>query len=142
MSNVSYPACFFKEDNGYTVVFPDLNFLSTQGKDLNEAFKMATDILALYLYKPNKKAIINKPSLLNKISLKAVAQELGDDIVNDGSFVNFVNVDVNKYAELNFNSSIKKTLSIPKWLNEIALENNINFSQTLQEALIKKLHLD
>ena len=29
-----YPACFFKEDNGYSVVFPDLNWLATCGDSL------------------------------------------------------------------------------------------------------------
>lgn len=138
----TYPACFFKEDKGYTVIFPDLNFLSTQASTLDEAFKMAIDVLALYLYKPNKKAIINKPSDLNDISLINIAKELGDDNVNEGSFVNYVSVDVDEYARLNLVTSVKKTLTIPSWLNNLALENNINFSQTLQEALINKLHLD
>ena len=37
------------------------------------------------------------------------------------------------------NRSIKKTLTIPKWINDIAVENNINFSQTLQSAIKEKL---
>lgn len=39
------------------------------------------------------------------------------------------------------NRTVKKTLTIPSWLNELALERNINFSQTLQEALMKELGL-
>ena len=35
--------------------------------------------------------------------------------------------------------SVKKTLSIPSWLNKAALEQNINFSQVLQEALLSKV---
>ena len=47
-----YPACFFKEDNGrYSVVFPDLNWLSTQGDTLEEAVEMSVDCLAGYLYR-------------------------------------------------------------------------------------------
>ena len=34
---VMYPACFFKEESGYSVVFPDLDFLSTCGDTLDEA---------------------------------------------------------------------------------------------------------
>ena len=45
-----YPACFFKESNGYSVIFPDLNYLSTCGDTLDEALKMAVDCLAGYLY--------------------------------------------------------------------------------------------
>ena len=36
---------------------------------------------------------------------------------------------------------IKKTLSIPEWLNEAATDMNVNFSQVLQDALIQKLNL-
>ena len=32
-----YPACFYKEENGYSVIFPDLNWLATQGDTLQEA---------------------------------------------------------------------------------------------------------
>ena len=45
-----YPACFFKEDNGYSVIFPDLNYLATQGDTLEDAVAMAVDCLAGYLY--------------------------------------------------------------------------------------------
>ena len=45
-----YPACFFKEDNGYSVIFPDLNYLATQGDTLEDAVSMAVDCLAGYLY--------------------------------------------------------------------------------------------
>ena len=48
-----YPACFFKESNGYSVIFPDLNYLSTCGDTLDEALKMAVDYLAGYLYMRN-----------------------------------------------------------------------------------------
>ena len=44
-----YPACFFKEDNGYSVIFPDLNYLATQGDTLEDAVAMAVDCLAGYL---------------------------------------------------------------------------------------------
>ena len=45
-----YPACFFKERKGYSVVFPDLNYLATSGKSEREAMSMAVDCLAGYLY--------------------------------------------------------------------------------------------
>ncbi len=31
-----YPACFYKEKDGYSVIFPDLNYLATQGDTLEE----------------------------------------------------------------------------------------------------------
>ena len=36
-----YPACFFKEENGYSVIFPDLDDLATCGENLEEAMTMA-----------------------------------------------------------------------------------------------------
>ncbi len=133
-----YPACFYKENDGYSVIFPDLNYLSTYGKTLEEAFAMATDCLAGYLYsaKINNEQI-NKPSKLDNIIPENIASQLGFDYVE--CFANLVTIDVDEYAKAHFNKSIKKTLSIPEWLNKEALANNINFSQVLQEALINKL---
>ena len=47
---------------------------------------------------------------------------------------------VEEYAKTHFNKAIKKTLTIPEWLNKEAMSKKINFSQVLQEALIAKLH--
>ena len=49
-----YPAIFCKEDNGYSVLFPDLNWLATCGDTLEEAMAMAVDCLAGYLYECRK----------------------------------------------------------------------------------------
>ena len=45
-----YPALFYQEENGISVVFPDLNHLSTCGDDMQEAMEMAVDCLAGYLF--------------------------------------------------------------------------------------------
>ena len=55
--------------------------------------------------------------------------------------MNIVTVDVAEYAKANFEKSVKKTLTIPAWLNKAALERNINFSQVLQDALKAQIHL-
>ncbi|MCM1579418.1 MAG: hypothetical protein NC078_11530 [Ruminococcus sp.] len=47
-------------------------------------------------------------------------------------------VDASEYAGTHFESSVNKTLTIPLWLNDLAEEKSINFSKTLQEALINK----
>lgn len=133
-----YPACFFKESNGYSVIFPDLNWLATCGETLEQAMTAAVDCLAGYLYTDQKENNeIPAPSSLNDIHIDEIAEELG--ISADDAFINMVSVDVTLYAKYNFEKSVKKTLSIPAWLNRLALEQNINFSQTLQEALIEKL---
>ena len=45
-----YPACFYKEDDGYSVIFPDLNYLATQGDSFEDAMEMAVECLASYRY--------------------------------------------------------------------------------------------
>ncbi len=52
-----------------------------------------------------------------------------------------VSVDVALYAKEHFEKSVKKTLTIPAWLNNAALEKGINFSQVLQDALKAQLHV-
>ena len=135
-----YPACFFKEDSGYSVIFPDLNWLSTCGETLSEAMTAAVDCLAGYIYTSKK---INEPfalpSAISDIHLDKIAIDL--NISMDNAFVNMVTVDVELYAKEHFEKSVKKTLSIPAWLNKAAIERDINFSQTLQEALLKKISL-
>jgi predicted RNase H-like HicB family nuclease len=132
-----YPACFFKEENGYSVIFPDLD-LATCGETIDEAMTMAVDCLAgrIHWLKQDGDPI-PKPSPMDSIDLTAVSKEL--EIEPAEAFVNMVSVDVEIYAKEHFNKSVRKTLTIPAWLNTAASEMGINFSQTLQEALINKL---
>ncbi len=134
-----YPACFFKgENNGYSVIFPDLNWLATQGETLEEALTMAIECLAGYLYTCKQDGdAIPEPSQISEISTNDVAKEL--ELEPREAFVNMVCVDVEDYAKKHFEKSVRKTLTIPAWLNNIALEQGINFSQTLQEALLAKV---
>ncbi len=132
-----YPACFFKEDRGYSVVFPDLNWLATCGDSEKDAMNMAVDCLAGFLYSLKRDGETIPPaSNLSDISLENVAKEL--EMEPDG-FVNLVSVDVEEYAKYHFEKAVRKTLTIPAWLNVAAQEKHINFSQTLQEALLMKL---
>lgn len=68
------------------------------------------------------------------------------DILNiplkNNQFVSFISIDMDEYRKKFNNKSIKKTLSIPEWLNYLSERNNINFSQVLQEALKEKLGID
>lgn len=136
-----YPAIFYEnKDGNYSVVFPDLNHLATCGKDLNEAMSMAIDCLAGYLY--DEKLEGNDFPLatpLNKVDVHSEDDD-GDDYVN--IFVNMVSVDVEEYAKIHFSKSVRKTLTIPKWLNDMAISKNVNFSKTLQNALIEELGID
>lgn len=112
-----YPACFYKEENGYSVIFPDLDFLSTCGENLEDAMSIAIDCLAGRLL------------------------WLKEDKEPDECFVNIVTVDAEEYAKRHFDKAVKKTLTIPAWFNTAAMEQGINFSKVLQDALKKQLNL-
>ena len=135
-----YPACFFHEEDGYSVVFPDLNWLATQGDTFEEAMEMAIDCLAGYLHTCQIDGdTVPTPSRISDIDPKAVARELDPEAPMCEAIVNMVSVDVAAYAKQHFEKSVRKTLTITAWLNTAALEMNINFSQVLQEALLAKV---
>ena len=124
-----YPAIFHKEEiGGYSVTFPDLPGCNTEGNDLTEALHMAQDALSLYLYslKQDKEPLpqASRPELLS---------------LDKDSFVTLVEWNEAAYLKRTSNKAIKKTLTIPEWMNTIAEEKNINFSQTIQEELLEKL---
>ena len=50
-----------------------------------------------------------------------------------------VSVDVEAYAAKHFNKAVKKTLTIPQWLNDVAMARKVNFSKVLQKALCQEL---
>lgn len=133
-----YPAIFYKEKDEYSVIFPDLNYLSTCGENLNDAMEMAIDCLAGYLYTANlDDDKLPEPSKIDDIHPIDIANTIGFD--GKDSFINLISVDLEDYAKTHFNKSVKKTLTIPEWLNREATKKNINFSKVLQEALIAKL---
>lgn len=137
-----YPACFYKEESGYSVIFPDLDWLSTCGETLDQAMEMAIDCLAGYIYACEKSGdVVPQPSELSDIDPVVVLEELDSGLPVGECFVNMVSVDVTAYAKQNFEKPVKKTLTIPLWLNNAALAQNINFSQVLQEALMAKLQM-
>lgn len=133
-----YPAIFYKEKDEYSVIFPDLNYLSTCGENLNDAMEMAIDCLAGYLYIAKlDDDKLPEPSKIDDIHPIDIANTIGFD--GKDSFINLISVDLEDYAKTHFNKSVKKTLTIPEWLNREATKKNINFSKVLQEALIAKL---
>lgn len=129
MAKYAYPAIFTpEEDGGFSIVFPDLEGCYTQGDNLIDGLTMAEDALSLVLYGYETDGReIPAPSALGNLSLA------------DGEFVNFVTCDTLAYRKMYNNKSIKKTLTIPEWLNEAAIASGLNFSQVLQEALMQKI---
>lgn len=122
-----YPACFYpSEEGGYTVVFPDLPGCVTEGDTLSEAMEMAIDASSGWLL---SSADENK----NLPKASDIKNVIADEYEN--GFVSLIGIDLDDYSQKHGNKAVKKTLTIPAWLNTIAEENNVNFSSILQEAL-------
>ena len=129
----AYPAIFTPEENGaFSVVFPDLEGCYTCGDNLEDALEMAEDALALTLYGyETDKRPIPGPSPLSVLTPNSEKEE----------FINYIACDTLEYRKMYNNKSVRKTLTIPEWLNEAALSMDINFSQVLQDALLTKINL-
>ena len=128
MKKAIYPAVFHTEAVGYSVDFPDLLGCVTEGDSLSEALEMAQDALGIYLYTLRQD---------NKEFPKAT--DPGEIKTKGKDFVTLIDWDELAYLRRVDNKAVKKTLTIPSWLNTLAEENNVNFSQVLQEALKKQL---
>lgn len=97
----AYPAVFIKEELGYSVIFPDLNYLATCGENLKEAEAMAVDCLAGYLYEAIKdNVVIPAASDVLRINPQDVMEWL--EMEPCEAFVNMVTVDVDEYAKKHF----------------------------------------
>lgn len=123
---VAYPAIFTPEENGgYLIEFPDIQgaFTGINNDDLGYGMEMASEVLGLtvadYLESGDD---LSKPTVVNKVKHK------------EGSFVTLVSTDVSKY--LDNQKLVKKTLTIPKWANQKAIKENINFSALLTKAIL------
>nr|DAX81382.1 MAG TPA: putative nuclease [Caudoviricetes sp.] len=120
----NYPLIIHNED-GYWGEFPDVDGCNAQGKTLEEILKDASEALDLHLLS----MLIDGEKLPKPTYPK--------DIKTDkNSFVTIISVDLDIKKK---DTAIKKTLTIPKWLNEKAEKEHINFSKVLQEALVEKL---
>lgn len=130
MKKLFYPAIFHKaEEGGYWIDFPDIPECLTEGDAMEQAYEMAVDALGLALTsRYQEKEAIPIPTEPENISVK------------DG-FLVVIEFDMLAYQKRTNSKAIKKTLSIPQWLNEEACARNINFSQALQEALLAKIQM-
>lgn len=130
MAKYIYPAVFSKEDNFYTVTFPDFENCYTQGDDLQDAYEMASDVLCLTLYNlEEQKKAIPAASPISSLTTSA-----------DG-FASLVSCDTLEYRKFYDGRAVKKTLTLPAWLNTMSERAGINFSAVLQAALKKELHI-
>lgn len=129
MKKLFYPALFHQaEEGGFWISFPDFPECLTQGDTMEEAYEMAVDALGLCITDlANRNHPLPQPSDFSSIHPEP------------DSVLLVVEFDMLAYKKRTDSSAVKKTLSIPAWMNEEALSMGINFSQVLQEALMQKI---
>ncbi len=130
MAKYVYPAVFTAEENGYSIHFPDFESCYTSAETLEDGMVMANDVLCLTLYNMEE----NGEVIPVASSVKSVA-------VEENAFVTLIACDTVEYRKLFDNRAVKKTLSIPAWLNTLAEREGVNFSMVLQNALKTHLHI-
>ena len=131
MAKYVYPAIFTQEEGGYySIRFPDFESCYTSAASLEEGMDMANDVLCLTLYDMEEagKAI-------------PAASDITELVTGDGEFSSLVACDTMEYRRFYSGKAVKKTLSIPAWLNTMAEKEDINFSAVLQKALKAELHI-
>jgi predicted RNase H-like HicB family nuclease len=117
-----YPAIFHENDDGsFTITYPDLPGCVSEGKSLGNALYMAQSALIQWIeYLSDKKQEIPKATT-----------DINIDIAN-GEFINLIR------AEVKDGRAVKRTVSLPKWLDEKAVESGLSLSRVLQDALMAK----
>ncbi|MBR5669209.1 MAG: type II toxin-antitoxin system HicB family antitoxin [Spirochaetales bacterium] len=124
-----YPAVFeHAKEGGFVVSVPDVEGCFSEGESLVEAMFMIQDALAMMLvYHEDHDNCIPEPTPIEKVNAP------------ENCVVSLVLADTDQWRRTYDNKAVKKTLSIPSWLNIKATKAGVNFSQVLQDALIAKL---
>lgn len=121
-----YPAIFQVEEDGYSVFVPDVPGCMTQGDTMEEALAMVQEAIGLML---EDVAPADYPAA-------SLPQDL---VLEKDQFALMVPFDKLAYDKKYNAKAVKKTLSVPKWLDTLATEHNVNFSNILQNALMHEL---
>ena len=122
----AYPVILKKCDGDavpFYVRIPDLG-ISTQGEDIADAIEMARD------------AICEKIYSLESRNKEVPASGTAEIKMEDGEFLNYVDVNYEAFKKARVNRTVKKNCTIPQWLAEKAAAQGVNFSRVLQEALV------
>ena len=128
-----YPAIFTEEEGNILVSVPDLPGLHTFGDNMANALFMAQDAIEMWLWDAENKGEAIPPASNHK--------EIAKLCKSKRQTVSMVAADTDEYRRQNDTRSIKKTLSIPAWLNHQAEKANAPFSQILQQGLKEYLHI-
>lgn len=125
-----YPAVFtYEQGEEIAVVFPDLD-CATSGIDDDDALISARELLGCVLFGLEEDGEeLPEPSALAKIEIEENERTV------------LIDVFMPSIRQAQNNKSVNRTVTLPAWLNAVALEHDINFSQTLQDAIKAQLHL-
>ncbi|GAB6562496.1 type II toxin-antitoxin system HicB family antitoxin [Bacillus cereus] len=123
-----YPSVIRFDGEKYEARFPDFKDCRATGLNRDEILRKAKRVLGEYLFKlESEKLVLPEPSDIHSIAVQK----------NEMIFV--LDIHMPLYRVNDRDLAIKKTVTIPAWLNNVALENEVNFSRVLQEALKKEL---
>ena len=125
---VIYPALFHEEENAYWVEFPDLEGCNSFGETKEEVLANAQEAMEGYIL-----------AVLEDAHKLPVPSDIRDIKCDENSFASYVSSDLSVY--LKSTRAVKKTLTIPGWLNAVAEKNEVNFSAVLAEALMRQLNI-
>ena len=129
MNKLFYPALFhIAEEGSFKVLFPDIPECLAQGNDLTQAYETAVEALGLAaaIYDRQRRPL-------------PAGSDPRTIIPERDSFLVVIEFDILAYKKRTNSRAVKKTLSIPQWMNEAAMAMDVNFSQVLQEALLAKI---
>ena len=125
-----YPAIFFYDDEGIAIEFPDFPGALSCAETTDEAVKNAQECLALHLYGMEQDGDeIPKSTDISKIKLE------------QGSVLVLVEAFMPSIRDREKKRYVKKTVSIPQWIDAEGQRAHVNFSQILQQGIIDKLDL-
>lgn len=125
----AYCSILTPAENGYVVYVPDLD-INTEGESIEDAIAMTEDAIGLW---------------------GITMQDMGKEVpapshkaysVKDGEIASYILVDFDAYRRANDFRTVRKNVTIPSYLNDLAEKAQINFSQLLQEALRGKLGVE
>lgn len=123
-----YPVILTPAEHGYVVYVPDLE-INTEGIDLPDSIEMARDAIGIWgMAEEDAGRTIPQPSISMPVPSK-------------GQIVSLVDIDFTAYRRANDMRTIRKNVTLPSWLNDMAEKEGINFSQVLQDGLKRKLQV-
>lgn len=123
-----YPIILTPAERGYVVFVPDLD-INTEGEDLADAIEMARDAIGLW-------------GITEEDAGRKIPQASGTmPRPEEQEIVTLVDIDFAAYRRANDLRTVRKNVTLPSWLNDLAERNGVNFSQVLQESLKERLHV-